>query len=105
MKPMMKCGHRAQAVLAATQEPVCAVCSTPEARIVDDTEPDLTGRQAICSYAGRGNPSPDGTHRGGGQYAGQDYPNARPSTDHLAFFEHRPDEPYDRFYCGCWGWD
>jgi hypothetical protein len=23
----------------------------------------------------------------------------------LAFFEELPNEPYDKFYCGCSGWD
>ena len=28
-----------------------------------------------------------------------------PSSSDLWFFEHRPDEEYDLYYCGCWGWD
>jgi hypothetical protein len=29
----------------------------------------------------------------------------RPSSESLAFFEAKPEEEYDRFYCGCYGWD
>jgi hypothetical protein len=28
-----------------------------------------------------------------------------PSDPKAAFFEARPDEPMDKFYCGCWGWE
>ena len=27
-----------------------------------------------------------------------------PSSALLPQFESRPGEPFDRFYCGCWGW-
>lgn len=23
----------------------------------------------------------------------------------LAFFQHKPNEEYDEYYCGCYGWD
>ena len=130
-KPMMKCGHTANAKRAVDQErnewiPACAICDCTE-----QTEmPNLENRQAIC--------------------CGKD--SIRPSSDHekLAFFEFRgegskdavsickncryaliahdrkklaenqgkhhlkdvcdnfqPQGPqkYDRYYCGCRGWD
>jgi len=29
----------------------------------------------------------------------------RPSSTKLAFFEYRPDQPTDDYYCGCRGWN
>ncbi len=28
-----------------------------------------------------------------------------PSKPNLAFFEAQPDQPYDKFYCGCLSWN
>lgn len=92
--PLMACGHAANATTQAGQ-PVCAICvgidsgsRTPAA------VPDLTGRQAVCSYANGRSP-----HRPG------DYPSPSPSTLNLPFFKHRPSQDTDTFYCGCFGWD
>lgn len=84
MKPMMKCGHAANAV-DKDGNPCCAICAgfTPNAFIVDDSAPDLTGRKAKCCYCGK----------------------ERESSPELPFFEYKPDKEYDKFYCGCWGWD
>jgi hypothetical protein len=105
-KPMMMCGHAANATNAATGAPICAICAgmTPNAKIVDTTVPDLDGRVAICSYAQRST-DPEGFHQGGGQYARQQFKNGRESSTSLAFFKHQPAEATDQFYCGCWGWD
>lgn len=99
-KPMMKCGHAANATREG--EPVCVVCIgvDPGATVID-TAPDLTGRVARCSYAkGKGD-----RHRGGGQYAVSEFDSTRPSSTNLAFFKAQPDQAEDSFYCGCWGWD
>lgn len=84
MSQMMKCGHAANAKTAAGG-PVCAICFgiVAGADVVDDSPPDLTGRRAECIYCGM---------------------TAQSSTN-LAFFEHRPTAPMDRFYSGCRGWD
>ena len=84
MKPMMKCGHVANAV-DKDGSPCCAICAgyTPDAFIVEDKEIDLTGRKAKCSYCG----------------------SLKDSSPDLPFFEYRPDRTFDRFYCGCGGWD
>lgn len=84
-KPMMKCGHAANAVRSGTNEPVCVICAGIVAgydEIADS--PDLIGRKAHCAY---------------GNHAIVDS-----STD-LAFFEHHPEKESDIYYCGCHGWD
>jgi hypothetical protein len=89
-KPMMKCGHAANAV-NSRNEPVCVICYgiVPGADQVDDAPPDLTGRMARCAYCRHEQPS---------------------STD-LPFFEYGHFErgqrlyDHDEYYCGCRGWD
>lgn len=84
MKPMMKCGHAANAV-DKDGNPCCAICagSTPDAFVVEDKEIDLTGRKARCLYCG----------------------SLKDSSPDLPFFEYRPDRKFDGFYDGCKGWD
>lgn len=80
---IMKCGHVANAT--HNGKPVCAICFglTPDAEIVADTTPDLTGRKAMCSQCG----------------------HETVSNENLPFFEYRPNCKYDSYYCGCRGWD
>lgn len=80
---MMRCGHAANAT--HNGKPVCAICFgiTPDAEIIADTAPDLTGRKARCTYCG----------------------HETDSRENLPFFEYRPNAEYDSFYCGCGGWD
>lgn len=80
---LMKCGHIAQSTLNGN--PVCVICYglTPDAEIVAETEPDLTGRKATCAYCGK----------------------KVNSNKNLPFFEYRPDRDTDSYYCGCGGWD
>ncbi len=75
---MMECGCAA-AGIGKDGKPICIIHMS---RAVVGA-PDLTGRTARCSYGG----------------------NEVPSSTKLAFFEHRPNEPHDRYYCGCYGWD
>lgn len=81
---LMKCGHSAN---ATTQDgaPVCVICLgiVPGADEVDENPPDLEGRTARCVYCRK----------------------ERPSAINLAFFEHLPEHDYDRYYCGCYGWN
>jgi hypothetical protein len=85
--PMMKCGHAANAVVAADNAPFCVICGCGD---VDEKPASLAGRMAKCSYLTKRNGKPhDGAVR---------------SVD-LPFFESKPDEPFDVYYCGCWGWD
>lgn len=93
MGVMMKCGHTAQGKSAVTNEPVCVICVGihPGAKIVDDSPPDLDGRDATCFYHTRKDGKPCNSKQ--------------PSSLDLAFFEHRPRQATDLYYCGCWGWD
>ena len=123
--PLMKCGHAANslrtlpdAVCAAlgvpsgSKIPACVICSGTgvgaDSYTVDRTPPSLDGRVSRCSYYRPGRrcacgkdhcpPTRHGAHGG-------NYPSVAPSSVSLPFFEHRPDEPFDRHFCGCWGWD
>lgn len=78
--------------------------------------PDLAGRTARCVF---NNARPlakpwrnSGPIYGGGDKAGlcdnKTGGGCRcivPSSLELPFFEHRPDDPHDKFFCGCAGWD
>jgi hypothetical protein len=102
---MMKCGHAAQGT-DGDGNPVCVICFgiRSGATEVDDSPPDLTGRMARCVYYGS---RAEGRNMecGRGCKRGQPCQCERPSSLDLAFFEHTPDLAYDKFYCGCWGWD
>lgn len=79
---LMKCGHTANA--ETNGKPCCLICAPKkEAFEVITNLPDLTGRKAKCT----------------------DCDNIVDSNWNLPFFEYRPNEEYDRFYCGCYGWD
>lgn len=77
-KPLMKCGHTANAETFSGQ-PCCVICGCTE--IVE--RPSLKGRKAKCAYCGK----------------------IKDSDYNLPFFEYRPDREYDSYYCGCGGWD
>lgn len=90
---LMECGHAANASRGGTGAPACAICAPAEAAYtVAVGEPNLTDRMARCVYAPQGGPR-------------KKCKNEVPSRSELAFFAHRPDEPLDSFYCGCYGWD
>lgn len=103
--PLMKCGHTANGI-DKDGKPVCVICFgiRPGAIEIDETPPDLTNRRARCTYygsvpSGRNHESNYGCKRGECCLC------ERPSIEKLPFFEHCPDQEFDRFYCGCWGWD
>lgn len=89
-KPLLACGHTANSVRVmpdGTEAPACAICALiVEPNPVIET-PDLTGREAVCLGC-RKNPA-----------------SRRPSELSLPFFEYRPGNANDSYYCGCWGWD
>jgi len=101
---MMKCGHAANAH-DRHGKPVCAICIgiDPGATVVDSHPPGMEGRKARCHYYGRGRVP----YKNECDICKQGQPCQceRPSSPKLAFFESRPGEPYDKFYCGCRGWD
>lgn len=93
---LMKCGCRAQGYTgkAGDRKPICIIHDCTE---VADEQPDLTGRKARCSYYGCG--VKYGNRKDGKCHSEVD------SSIGLPFFEYRPDAEYDKYYCGCWGWD
>lgn len=90
MAHLMKCGHIANGYKKNEEnklEPYCIICDCGEIeKEVHGTE-GLENRQAICTQ-----------HKGASN-------NPVPSNWELPFFEYRPNEKYDKYYCGCWGWD
>ena len=90
--PMMECGHAANATTVREGKPIpcCAICGALGAvsgwDVISTIQP-APDRVARCSYYGR---------RCRGEAA---------SSSSLAFFQSLPGEAFDRYYCGCWGWD
>ena len=82
-KPMMTCGHAANAYRLeadGTHTPVCVICDCDT--IADDSS-SIAGRMAVC---------PDCGHE-------------TPSDKNLPFFKSRPNMETDSYYDGCYGWD
>lgn len=81
-RPMMKCGHTANAVgiKNGKQVPCCVICGCYD--IVEE-RPSLDGRKAKCSWCD----------------------NIVDSDWKLPFFKHKPNCKYDEYYCGCGGWN
>ncbi len=82
---VMKCGHRANGT--SGNRTCCVGCAMngDDRAFEEETEvPDLSGRMAMCCY---------GEH---GKVA---------ASFNLAFFEQKPNDEFDRYYCGCFGWD
>lgn len=123
MTVYMACGHAGNAN-DESGNPVCVICIgiNPGADIVVNNSPDLTGRRAKCGY----NHVEDDTVESSFdlpffEYLGVESPRAItickcgyffeahtdkarfPITDH-EFESHGPWE-FDRYYCGCRGWD
>lgn len=119
-KPLMECGHAANATNATTGAPSCAICVGlhPGAETPVRSAPDLTGRQAQCYQCDRTQPSsfklPFFEYRGPGSHAASKYCKCwyaeeahlnlpgRIKLDH-PFVAHGPHDT-DTFYCGCRGW-
>lgn len=84
MKYLMACGCVNIAV-TSDGKPACPIhdCLEIKREIVSPTE-GLEGRKARCSY-----------HCG----------SESESKWTLPFFKYKPNEQYDEYYCGCFGWD
>ena len=78
-KPLMKCGHIANAE-TNDGKPYCVICDCFE---IAETELNFVGRKAKCYWCGK----------------------ITESNETLPFFESKPNEDYDSYYCGCGGWD
>ena len=92
-KYLMKCGHISNGTTADGQ-PVCVICAgiTPDALIVDHEvkgKIGLEGRKARCHESK--NKRLEDTEVD--------------SSWDLPFFEYKPDEEFDEYYDGSWGWD
>lgn len=110
MATMMKCGCAATAKTVPEGNPVCVVHACKDAA---ESEPDLTGRTARCTYRkGPGceaNASRSRQRMQGGEVQYGQVPRGKktaeaPSSTDLPFFQHHPDREYDDYYCGCFGW-
>lgn len=104
MTPMMKCGHAANAT-NSDGKPVCAICILIGLGADEvAATPALSGRIAKCSYTKCHETwlRKHDTHYGEFGADGQSF---APSSTNLPFFEHKPDKPFDEYFCGCWGWD
>lgn len=92
--PLMACGHTANSTTErnGVKIPTCFICAgiVDGYDVVVDMKPSLEGRMALC------------VDRHGRDGKGH---TPVPSRWNMAFFEYRPDQEYDQFYCGCWGWD
>jgi len=91
-KPMMKCGHAANAE-TADNKPACGICGCTE---LSEQEIDLTGRKARCAYYGKVVKLQGRTSR---------CESESESSTSLPFFAHKPESEYDEYYCGCLGWN
>lgn len=99
MALLMKCGHvsNAERILEdGNRVPTCVICfgieEGAETVLRECQGSDgLKGRKARCQYA-----SPKRGYTCQGEVDSQ---------WELPFFEHRPDQEHDKYYCGCWGWD
>ncbi len=79
--PLMKCGHIANAQ-TLTGQPCCVICECYEVN-TETLVIDVSNRQMKCSQCG----------------------HIEKSNTNAAFFEYCPTYEFDRYYCGCYGWD
>lgn len=118
MKPMMMCGHAANATHAGA--PACAICAPdPKALKVSKYAPNLEGRKARCSCKKLETSS---TTLAFFEFRGEGSEQALRSCKHCGFYieAHRFDGPkqclghefeshgayeFDSYYCGHAGWD
>ena len=108
MDVMMKCGCAAQGVRTATKgvkhEPPLPACLIHDCIEVADAAPNLDGRTARCTYRSCKTHLAKyrDTHYGELRADGRSY---APSALKLPFFQSKPTEEYDEYFCGCMGWD
>jgi hypothetical protein len=108
---MMACGCASQGVRTATKgvahDPIPS-CLIHDCIEVATNPPDLSARLARCTYYGR-RTSLNARHSRNECNYGQDKAAVctceQPSSPKLPFFESKPSEQFDKFYCGCMGWD
>lgn len=117
-KPMLACGHRANAT--SEGKPACAICvGTHSGAMIPVAAPDLTERTARCSCGTKqpslnprlaffeylGPESPAALHRCRcGYYDSAHQPGERYQVKDHPFEPHGAYE-FDSYYCGHNGWD
>lgn len=119
--PIMKCGHAANSLLDG--QPACAThaMTGDDATTVDENAPSLEGRQMRCTYDRPGSGVKERSRTGTSgriRVIHADGDSVKPTDRNAAFLELKPEEgwgpkptfgsgwdPYDRYYCGCWGWN
>lgn len=125
-RPMMKCGCAAMATTSRfggkTYDPPIPSCVVHDCIEIADAPPDLTGRTAHCAY-GKHAPRPSSLDLPFFEFLGS---GSREATDlckcgytksaherdrkyrvptSCKGFEPRGPNEFDRYYCGCRGWD
>ena len=121
--PIMMCGHAANATMKGGTVPSCAICFIRDgdaATTINPDAPSLEGRQMRCTYDRPGSGIKESRREGPSgrtRTIHADGDSVRPTDLRAAFLELRPDDgwghwddvkawdPYDRYYCGCWGWN
>lgn len=110
---MMGCGHVANA-MDGDGKPVCVICVGIDPRatieVTEDQFSALLGRRARCDYYGQASTRSYSCNHAAETGCSRDactceLASTRGLTGELAFFDHRPDDEFDRFYCGCKGWE
>lgn len=83
LKPMMKCGHRADITDPIAGGPLCSLCDGTklDSRVLDDPI-DLSKRRSRCVHY-------------------EECKHEAPSNQNLPYFEVRLMEDYDSYYCLC----
>ena len=118
-KPLLACGHAANST-DENGNPSCVICIgiNPDADKISKT-PDLTKRRAKCAYGNHAivNSSldlPFFEYLGPGSYTAENAckcgynkmaHNQPKSTCKCKHFVPRGPLEFDRYYCGCYGWD
>jgi hypothetical protein len=106
--PMMTCGCAGQAnriLKDGSRIPACIIHDCTE---VAPAGPDLTGRKARCAYYGKSTALKARYSRNECNYGQEKAPACtceQPSSSKLPFFEYQGALKFDKFYCGCQGWD
>jgi hypothetical protein len=121
MKPMMKCGHTANAIKMQKDGPsipACAICSCYE---IAEEVPNLEGREAKCGCCGHKKPSD--FNLAFFEYKGEGSKFAKTICKHCRYsivahskekyhgakwcdnFESFGPNDSDAYYCGCRGWN
>jgi len=83
---LLECGCTPNSYLSG--KPVCAIhlqLTTGATKLVEEIPTELLTRMARCGYCGS-------------EAASKDYKN-------LAFFQYKPNQKTDNYYCGCRGFD